>query len=71
MNLYDFIGQLVEQAEALYESGAGQEKKKFVIESLSKLDDKTILAIIPNTLEKEVLELLIDAIVHTLFKLHK
>lgn len=57
--LAGLIGGLIGKAEGLIEK-TGAEKKAFVLEQIAKLDDKTALAVIPNGLEEQFLNFLVD-----------
>lgn len=57
--LAGILSGLVNKAENLV-GKTGAEKKAFVLEQITKLDDKTPLAVIPNGLEEHFLTLLVD-----------
>lgn len=57
--LAGILAGFVHKADELTEK-TGAEKKAFVLEQISKLDDKTPLAVIPNGLEEHFLNLIVD-----------
>lgn len=67
MKLASILSGLINKAENLVEK-TGAEKKEFVLDQIVKLDDKTPLAVIPNGLEEQFLDFLVDYTVSILKK---
>jgi hypothetical protein len=61
MKFFKIIADYVQQAEKLYGANTGNTKKEFVLNSINSLVD---IPVLPEALEKRILEILIDLAVY-------
>jgi hypothetical protein len=60
--------ELILKAEDLYESGKGQEKKKYVVDKLNELIN---IPLLPEVIEGKLIGIVIDAMVYIIFNVAK